>query len=224
MALASSLRYARLVDLRRILVLLPFLCPGACFAQDAEVGIAIGYGAYRNGSILAPDGTAKAGFKNRFAVSAVITEDEYDHLSGEFRYTYQDGDPFIAARGTDTRLQGQSHAFAYDVNVHFRPLDRKIRPYVTAGVGAKLFIIRGPANPDQPLADIASLTTSNDLKLLVVGGGGVKMRVQRHMTVRVDFLDYITPFPKTQIHPVPLATPRGIFHQFTPMVGISYVF
>lgn len=224
MALAFSLRYARFVDVRRILVLLPLLYAGPCSAQDAEVGIAIGYGVYRNGSILAPGGTAKAGFKNRFAVSAVITEDEYDHLSGEFRYTYQDGDPFIAARGADTRLQGQSHAFAYDVNVHFRPLDRRIRPYVTAGVGAKLYIIRGPANLDQPLADIATLTTSNDLKLLVVGGGGVKMRVQRHMMVRVDFLDYITPFPKTQIHPVPLATPRGILHQFTPMVGISYVF
>ena len=115
-----------------------------CAAQDIEVGVAIGYGEYRNGSVLAPDGTAKAGFKNRFAVSAVITEDEYDHLSGEFRYTYQDGDTFIAARGTETRLQGQSHAFSYDVNVHFLSLDHKIRPYVTAGVGAKLYIIRGP--------------------------------------------------------------------------------
>jgi hypothetical protein len=223
MAPVPRLRYARLVDLRRS-VLFCLLCAGPAFAQDAEVGIAIGYGAYRNGSVLAPDGWAKAGFKNRFAVSAVITEDAYDHLSGEFRYIYQDGDPFIRARGMETRLQGQSHAFAYDVNVHFRSRDHKIRPYVTAGVGAKLFIIRGPANPNQPLADIATLTTSNDLKLLVVGGGGVKMRVQRHTTVRVDFLDCITPFPKTQIHPAPLATPRGIFHQFTPMVGVSYVF
>lgn len=188
------------------------------------MGVAIGYGFYRNGSVLSADGTAKAGFKNRFAVSAVITEDAYDHLSGEFRYTYQDGDTFLRARGEETRLQAQSHAFSYDVNIHFRSLDHKIRPYLTAGVGAKLFIVRGPGNPNQPLTDIATLTTANDLKFLVVGGGGVKMRLQRHMTMRVDVLDYINPFPKTQIKPAPLATPRGIFHQFTPMVGISYVF
>jgi hypothetical protein len=212
------------MGVRGIVVLLAFSCGFPCCAQDTEIGVALGYGEYRNGSILAPDGTAKAGFKNRFTVSAVITEDEYDHLSGEFRYTYQDGDPFIAARGIQTKLQGQSHSFSYDVNVHFLSLDHKIRPYVTAGVGAKLYIIRGPGNPDQPLSDIATLTTSNDLKLLVTGGGGVKMRVQRHTTARIDFLDYITPFPKTQIHPVPLATPRGIFNQFTPSVGISYVF
>jgi hypothetical protein len=188
------------------------------------MGVALGYGVYRNGSVLSADGTAEAGFKNRFVLSAVITEDEYDHISGEFRYLYQDGDPFIRAGGTETRLQGQSHAFSYDVLVHFKPLDSRIRPYVTAGVGAKLYIVRGPPNPDQPLSDIATLTTQDDLKLLVVGGGGVKMRLQRHTTVRADFLDYITPFPKTEIKPVPLATPRGIFHQFTPIIGVSYVF
>jgi Outer membrane protein beta-barrel domain len=205
-------------------VVLGCLCALPCLAQDAEMGIAIGYGDYRNGSVLSADGTAEAGFKNRFVVSAVITEDEYDHISGEFRYLYQDGDPFIRSGGTETRLQGQSHAFSYDVLVHFKPLESRIRPYVTAGVGGKLYIVRGPPNPDQPLSDIATLTTKNDLTLLVVGGAGVKMRLQRHTTVRVDFLDYITPFPKTQIQPVPLATPRGIFHQFTPIVGISYVF
>ena len=43
---------------------------------------------------------------------------------------------------------------------------------MTAGVGAKLYTIRGPGNPDQPLSDIATLTARNDPKLLVVGGSG----------------------------------------------------
>jgi len=81
------------MGLRGMVVLVALSCALPCFAQDTEIGVALGYGEYRDGSILAPDGTAKAGFKNRFTVSAVITEDEYDHLSGEFRYTYQDGDP-----------------------------------------------------------------------------------------------------------------------------------
>ncbi len=208
---------------RQLCILASFLAVPA-LAQDWEIGIATGYGEYRDGSVLSADGTVKAGFKNRFVVSAVITEDQSDHISGEFRYLYQDGDPFIRGQGTETRLQGQSHAFSYDVLVHFKPIESRIRPYVTAGVGGKLYIVRGPPNPDQPLSDIATLTTANDLKLLVVGGGGVKIRLHRHATLRADFLDYITPFPKNQIKPVPLATPRGIFNQFTPMVGISYVF
>ena len=201
-----------------------FVCSLPCLAQDWQVGASVGYGFYRNGSIYSPDGKAQAGFKSRFTSGAVITDDAYDHLSGEFRYNYQDGDPFIAAGGVETRLQGQSHSFSYDVNVHFRSLDHDFRPFVTAGAGAKLYIIRGPGNPDQPLSDIATLTTRNDLKFLAVFGGGVQWRFTRHAILRGGFLDYVTPFPKKQIQPASFATPRGIFHQFTPMVGVSYVF
>jgi hypothetical protein len=212
------------VRLRSAVVLLTVVYAVRAFAQDAAVGIALGYGLYRNGSVLSSDGTVEAGFKDRFAVSFTITDDAYDHVSGEFRYTYQDGDPFLSGFGTGVRLQGQSHAFAYDLNFHFRPLEAKIRPYVTAGVGAKLFIIRGPANPNQPFPNIATLTTSNAVTLMVLGGGGVSMRVAPHTLVRLDFLDYINPFPKSEIKPAPLATARGIFNQFTPSLGVSYVF
>jgi len=64
----------------------------------------------------------------------------------------------------------------------------------------------------------------DQLKTLASVGAGVKIRMSRHVLLRLDFRDYITTFPRKQIQPVPFATARGIFHQLTPLVGISYVF
>jgi hypothetical protein len=204
---------------------LPFLLWAlACCGQQWEIGAAGGYGIYRNGSIYAPAGKAAAGFRNRFTVSAVLGEDIREHVGGEFRYTFQDGDPFLAAGGTKTNIQGYSHSFHYDALFHFRPRREKIRPYVAVGIGAKLFVVSGPENPSAPLREIGRLTAHDEFKPLVTAGGGVKVRISNRVTLRFDFRDYITPFPKKLIAPAPLATGRGIFHQYTPLAGISYVF
>jgi hypothetical protein len=42
------------------------LFAAGCFAQDTEIGGAIGYGVYRDGSIYATGGKAEAGIRNRF--------------------------------------------------------------------------------------------------------------------------------------------------------------
>jgi hypothetical protein len=55
-------------------------------------------------------------------------------------------------------------------------------------------------------------------------GGGVKIRLQPHLALRLDFRDYVTPFPDTMIRVNPAAGARGLLHQFTPLVGLSYVF
>lgn len=43
------------------------------------------------------------------------------------------------------------------------------------------------------------------------------------MALRLDFRDFLTPFPKGPIKPVAGATGRGLFHKFTAMIGVSYV-
>lgn len=193
-----------------------------CSAEQWEIGAAGGYGIYRNGSIYAPAGKAAAGIRNRFVISAAIGEDLYQHLSGEFRYTYHDGDPFIEKGGVQSNLQGQSHAFHYDLLFHSRPREAKIRPFIAAGLGAKWFRVTGPANPVQPLHSIGLLTATNEVKPLVSAGGGIKVTIRPHVRLRLDFRDYIAPFPKKLIQPAPLGTARGILHQFTPLVGIGF--
>lgn len=202
-----------------------FCTAAACAAEgEWEAGAVAGYGFYRDATVFAPAGRARAGIRDRFAAGAVLAENMYEHLSGEVRYTYQDGDPFIAARGVRLNVQGQSHTFHYDVLVHLRGRRHMLRPYVSAGAGAKLYRVSGPPLMEQPLGDIAVLTTRDDWRPVVALGGGVKLRAHRRLVVSFDFRHFITPFPSRLIEPAPFATPRGLFQQFTPMVGMSYSF
>jgi hypothetical protein len=75
------------------------VCGTACQAQRWETGVAGGYGFYRSASIYAPAGKATAGVQDRFVIGATLGDDMYERVSGELRYTYQDGDPFLKARG-----------------------------------------------------------------------------------------------------------------------------
>jgi len=200
----------------------------SCFAmatpaQQWEIGAGAGYGIYRNVSVDAPAGVATAGVRNRFAITAVFGEDLYRYVSGEFRYAYQDGDPFLQSGSVKANVQGQSHAFNYDLLFHTRARGARLRPFFAAGIGAKLFRVTGPENPNQALSDIARLRANDEFRPLVTAGGGVKLRMAHNLLLRLEFLDYIAPFPKKVIQPAPLGTARGILHQFTPMIGLSMV-
>jgi len=201
------------------------LAASACVAQQPyEIGAGMGYGAYHNGSVISSGGTATAGIRNRFAATAVIGEDLFQHFSGEIRYLYHDGDTFLAAGAAKGNVQAQSHALHYDVLFHFKPRAARIRPFVAAGAGAKYYETTGPVPSPQPLPKIAGLTDQSQWKPLFTMGAGVKIRLGDHVIVRGDFRDYITVFPDRLFSPVEGATARGIFHQFTPLFGLSYGF
>jgi hypothetical protein len=209
---------------RPITCAIVFLAAGAAFGQQYEIGADIGYGVYRDGTIYAPGGDARAGIRNRFAAGAVICEDLFDHVSGEVRYQYQDGHPFLSSGGAKQDIQGQSHTLTYDLLFHVKPPQNKIRPFFAAGGGAKYYEIVGPAPNPQPFPAIATLNAVNEWKFAPSLGGGVKIRLQEHLLIRADFRDYLTAFPKLQIAPAANGTARGIFEQFTPMFGVSYIF
>ena len=50
------------------------LITGACFAQNWEAGVGVGYGWYHNGSIISTGGTAAAGIRNRFVATGVVSD------------------------------------------------------------------------------------------------------------------------------------------------------
>jgi hypothetical protein len=181
------------------------ICAMGCCGQGWEFGVAAGYGFYRGGSVFAPGGKVQAGVRNRFAVSAFVAENR-EWIAGSLR----------------TNIQGQSHAFHYDLVAYLRAPSGRIRPFLAAGLGAKLYEITGPENPEAPLQAVARLRSRDQFTFLASGGGGVKLGLRRGLSLRVDFRDYMTPFPKRLVEPAPRATPRGIFHQFTPLVGVSY--
>jgi hypothetical protein len=86
------------------------------------------------------------------------------------------------------------------------------------------YIIAGPEPFPQRIPQVASLVENDVWKMAFVVGGGIEYRIHRKVLLRGEFLDYLTTFPRTQIAPAPHNTARGIFEQFTPLFGMSYVF
>src|SRR5581483_10484018 len=138
--------------------LLLMLLAGSMAAQNLEIGADIGYGIYRNGTIFASGGaTAVAGIRNRFAAGIDAGWEFSDHVSAQFSYLYHDGHPFLEAPGVKSDIQGQSQALTVEALFHTRNRDRKIRPFVAGGVGAKGYIIAGPEPFPQPAPQLATL-------------------------------------------------------------------
>jgi len=201
-------------------------CSGFAFAQEQpyEIGANAGYGFYRNGSIYSAAGTAQAEIRNRFAAGVVVGDDFSKYVSAEFRHLYHDGHPFLQAPGAKVDMQGNSNALTLGLLFHFKDREHRMRPYVMGNVGAKGYIVAGPEPFPQPIPQIASLKDNDVWKVVFAPGGGVKYRLQKHVLVRGEFLNYITTFPRTQIGPAPHSTARGIFEQFTFLFGVSYTF
>jgi len=200
------------------------LLAGVAFAQEYEIGAVIGYGFYRDGTIYSDAGTARAGIRNRFAAGIILGEEFSDYVSGEFDYLYHDGHPFLEAPGVKADIQGNSDALTYQLLFHFAKRGHRWRPFLAGGAGAKEYVIAGPAPFPQPIPQIASLTTNDVWKTVFSVGGGVTVRLIPHMLLRAEFRDYLTTFPRQEIVPAPHNTARGIFEQFTPLLGVSYTF
>jgi len=198
----------------------------AVFAQDTryEVGANVGYGFYRNGTIISAGESATAGIRNRFAAGVTLGYDFSNYVSGEFDYLYHDGHPFLQAPGVKVDIQGNSQAVTGEVLFHFKPRDHRWRPFVAGGAGAKDYVIAGPEPFPQPIPQIATLTANDVWKVVFTVGGGIKYRLQQHVLLRAEFRDYLTTFPRQQLVPAPHNTARGIFEQFTPLFGVSYTF
>jgi hypothetical protein len=200
------------------------LTAGACLAQNWIIGGGVGYGGYHNGTIASSAGSASAGIRNHAAFTGVVTEDLFDHFSGEFRYVYQGGDTFLSSGSAAGGIKAQSHAVMYDALFHWKPRTARVRPFVAGGFGAKYYDTTGPEPTPQPLPKIASLLNQSQWKPLFDVGVGVKVRVAARVVVSGDFRDYVTPFPDRLFSPVNGATRQGMLHQFTPMFSVGYSF
>jgi hypothetical protein len=192
--------------------------------HDWEVGGAVGYGLMRNATISNPSGTVSAGVDNRFAAGAVIGQDLYQHFGGEVRYTFRDNDLVLKSGGQKVNMDGDSQLLAYDVLFHVLGKSSRIRPFAAAGGGVRIFRGTGHEYVNQPFSDFALLTKTNEVKPLISVGGGVKVTLTEHALIRVDFRDYISPFPEKLFVTAPGAKIRGWLNDFVPLAGLSFVF
>jgi len=196
----------------------------SCVAQNWEIGGAGGTGIYRNASVANPAGSAEIGFATQWAGGVVIGENLYRRLGGEFRYTFRDGDLRLQNGGQEASMEGRAHALHYDLLMHATPREAKVRPFGALGGGIKVYQGTGKEAAFQPLSSFALLTKTDQGEPLLSFGGGVKVWLSRHATVRVDVRDYVTPTPERLFAPRAGGKINGWLHDVVPLVGLSYVF
>jgi hypothetical protein len=198
---------------------------GVALAQQWEVGGGGGGAFHKNATVKNASRSGDAGFKIGPAFSAFATQNMYEHLSGELRYTFQLSDMKVSSGGAEATFDGQSHAIHYDLLIHAKGRSSAIRPYLIAGGGGKYY--RGTGKESAvapPNADLAILTKTSQFQPLIVFGGGVRVRVAEDVYFRIEARDYLSPIPKDIIAPVPGASMSRWVHAFTPMVSLSFGF
>ena len=195
-----------------------------CQAQNWEVGGAGGAGFYRSANVTNGASSADIDFAAQFAAGIVIGENLYQRFSGEFRYTFRDGDLRLKSGGQEATMEGRSHALHYDFLIHATPKEARFRPFGAVGGGIKVYQGTGKEASFQPLSSFALLTKTDQVEPLISFGGGVKCVLSGHAQLRFDFRDYVTPTPDRLFAPRAGGKIHGWLHDFVPLVGVSYVF
>jgi hypothetical protein len=194
----------------------------AMFAQRWEVGGGAGGGFYTSQSVTADGGSASAKIADNLAASAWVGNNLAGNWGGELRGDFQLGSLQLSQGGTQATFAGRSYAVHYDFLWHARPVGSKIRPFVAAGAGIKVYSGTGAQVVYQPLNNYALLTQAQDITPLISVGGGVKMQLSPHLQLRAEIHDFLTTFPKQVIAPAQGAKVGGWMQDFVPMVGVSY--
>lgn len=209
--------------LRMCLLMAPLSAALWC-EQHWEVGGSAGYGLYRDVSVTNGVLSGKTGFASGVAFGAVFGNETTRHIGGEARYTYRSDDLRVTAGGTRATAGGESHAIHYDLLVHATSPDSPIRPFVAVGGGVKVYRGTGAEPAFQPLNTLVVLTHTTEAQPLISAGGGLKFPVSRRALVRLDFRDYMTPFPSDVLARRTNTRTSGWVHDFVLMVGVSRVF
>jgi hypothetical protein len=148
----------------------------------------------------------------------------YEHIGGELRYLFRFGGPQLQDHGTTASMTGYSNAITYALMIHMTSRDVKVRPFVSAGAGIKVYTGTGYIAPGQPLIGYALLRPVNQVEPAIDLGAGVKWKVARHVQLRADFRVYMTPLPDEIFRPTGFSRIHGWVYDFAPQLGVSYVF
>ena len=203
---------------------LAMLLSCSCAAQPWEIGGLAGFAWYQNATITNPTGSVEAGFTPKFATGVVFGENIHKYIGGEVRWMLIFGQPLLRMDGIQANATGYTNLVDYDLFIHTARERAKIRPFLAAGAGVKVYSETGGINLTQPLLGFAVLRRVNQTEPLIRVGGGLKYKVHRHVQFRVDFRTYMTPTPDELFRRTLVSTIHGWVYNFVPTVGLSYLF
>jgi hypothetical protein len=191
-------------------------------AQRWEFGAGAGGSFYGKKTIAGSAGSVDAGFQSGFAATTFLGQSGR-WVGGEIRYTYQQNGMKLTGGATTFTFGGRSQALHYDVLVYATKPEAKVRPFLAAGGGMKLYEGTGKDMAVQPLGRIAVLTRTSQWKPLVSVGGGVKFKVAEKVWMRAEVRTYLTEIPTEVITPIN-GKLSGWLLNFIPMFSLSWSF
>lgn len=193
-------------------------------AQTWEAGGVIGGSLSKDAGVSNTFGQATAGLAGGPAFGALFGQTIHRFVDGEIRYTAYVGDLRVRSGAAQAGFRAQTHAIHYDILVHARPAGAPLRPFVAIGAGGRIFRGTGTESEYQPGQEYVLLTKTREWKPMASVGGGVKIAVSPRVLLRLEFRDYISPFPKQVIAPADGSKITGWLHSFVPLAGISLLF
>ena len=196
----------------------------AAKAQPWEFGAEIGLGASHDPAVTSPTASAQSGFRTKATASVVWAENPFQYIGGEFRYMYRWGGQKLTSNGTQASMDGYANVITYDLVIHLKSRESRVRPYVAGGSGIKIYTGSGQRSSPQPLSDIALLVPGTQIEPVISTGAGLKYLLRPGLQIRVDFRTHMTPLPNDLIRPVGRSAIHGWSYDFVPMVGVSYTF
>jgi Outer membrane protein beta-barrel domain len=202
----------------------PLAVAPAALAQSWEVGFGGGGSFSTSATVQNPAGNGTAGFAPGFGVSAWLGNNVTGSVGGEFRYDYERSDLRVSSGGTTATFGGQTNAVHYDVLLHFAPSESRVRPFIAAGAGVKLFSGTGTEQAFQPLSNLALLTKTNQVEPVISVGGGLKFAISHSANLRLEVHDYLSPFPTNVIAPGPGSKIGGWLSDLVISAGLSFAF
>lgn len=197
----------------------------AAFAQKWEVGGGVGGSFLTSETITTPEGNADATRNPGLDISAWLDNNIGSGLfGGELRYDHENGDLKLSSGGSSATFASQSNAVHYDFLFNFAPSESPVRPFVAAGGGVKWYSGTGTEQVYQPLSDIAVFSDVRDMRAMASVGAGIKFNIAKATLLRVEFHDYMTPFPSKLIAPVTGSGVGGWLQDFVVSAGLGFTF
>jgi hypothetical protein len=207
--------------MRRIWGLCFLLAGGAC-AQSWEVGAIGGFGFSPTLQVKASAGTADTGFRNGAVVGVFGAEETRGYWAGEARYLYRFSDLKLSQGASDVRFGAHTHIAEGNFLLHFTKQEARVRPFISFGGGVKIIQGTGVESAAQPLGRYAALTATREVLPVAGVGFGFKLNIRKHLRLRIEGRDYISPAPNEVIAPSPGAALGGVLHDFMGLTSVSY--
>jgi hypothetical protein len=200
------------------------LASGTAFAQGFELGAVGGFSYAPNLGVTEGSATASAGIGHGDVVGAYGGQDMYRYIGGEVRYLYGFGSLQASSNNTSVTFARRTQTITFDLLGYLRPTGLRVRPFLALGGGVEILSGTGAESAAQPLGNFVALTHTRETLGVGDVGVGLKISVSKHLRLRLEAHDYMSPSADKVIAPAPGASIGGFMNNIVGAASIALTF